>query len=701
MRQSKLIGAIFLLAVICLIPTILYGVSTAYWELNTKSAFTKGEFNNLVMNPRGEIMLGKKVNRISIDEPSLWCAVRDKKDNIYFGSGTGKIYKLNGDQAQEIFSTGELLVTSLAVSKKNEIFAATIPNGKIFKIDRSGKAITFCVLSDMYVWALAYSHKQNILYAATGPTGKIYKIDKDGNVTEFYDTKKPNILCLTLDKNDNLYFGTASPGILYRLSADGKPWVLHDFGDSEIKALALHNETLYIAVNSGVKTLPQEFLDAVRAAAEKVKKESEDEEKAPKPQEPPSPKQPKPVVQSAVYSLAPDNKLKLIYRFPNSYLTDIKVTKDGELLVGTDNTGKVFKIMPASPAGGPDGVSAIPYDFESEQVLALILDSNGELAMAGTGKPGHVFILEEGSPEKAYYTSKVFDAVFPASWGSLAWQATGSLSFQTRSGNTAEVDETWTDWSEGLSASGKVTSPSARYLQFRVNWDKDKDAVLSSVSVAYLIQNQPPRIIEVKIEDQALAGGGENPQSGEIPMPLRFTAKKISWQVQDADNDPLGIRIYYREESEEQWLSVNTDNLIIGNEFLWNTESVPDGKYLFKVEVSDEATNPAGRRLVDEHISAPQLVDNTKPVIKGLEINEKKLVCRGVAEDSFSYINRIEYALDGGEWHLVPSEDGLFDQAAERFNITLANVVVGAHVLVIRTFDALGNMAVARKSFKR
>jgi hypothetical protein len=226
--------------------------------------------------------------------------------------------------------------------------------------------------------------------------------------------------------------------------------------------------------------------------------------------------------------------------------------------------------------------------------------------------------------------------------------------------------------------------------------------VLSEVSVAYLVENQAPKIIELKIENQPAGGGGgeSQPQPGKVTLPPRLTTKKITWQAQDPDNDPFGVRIYYRQENEEHWVLLNPDSLITGNEYIWNTESVPDGKYLIKVEVTDEKANPPERALKDERISLPILVDNTKPVIKELEISEKKLICSGVVEDNFSYINRIEYAIDGGDWHLIYPEDNFFDQPTEQFSFRLGELILGSHIVVVRAFDSMGNMGVAQKTFK-
>ena len=71
-------------------------------------------------------------------------------------------------------------------------------------------------------------------------------------------------------------------------------------------------------------------------------------------------------------------------------------------------------------------------------------------------------------PTSGTFTSRVFDASPRlTAWGALA--ATGNLAgvtFQTRSGDSATPDASWSDW-QSLGAGGAVQSPVRRYLQYR------------------------------------------------------------------------------------------------------------------------------------------------------------------------------------------------------------------------------------------
>ena len=58
-------------------------------------------------------------------------------------------------------------------------------------------------------------------------------------------------------------------------------------------------------------------------------------------------------------------------------------------------------------------------------------------------------------------------------FGSLSWQADlppgSSISFETRTGNVGEPDETWSPWtaSQIEKSAGATASPPARFVQYR------------------------------------------------------------------------------------------------------------------------------------------------------------------------------------------------------------------------------------------
>lgn len=722
MSRQKLLMGIILVLIGSIAILNLYAVNTAYWNINDNTSIRKGDFENLVMTADGNLILGKTVSKIDTKEPSIWSSVRTKKGDVYLGSGSGKIYKLADKKLDEIFSTGEMLITSMLVSDNNEIFAATIPKGKIFKIDTVGKVTgtLFSTLPSGYVWSLTYGPNNQIMYAATGPDGKIYEIDQKGKAKIFYDTKKTNILSMIFDGKDHLYFGTANPGLLYRISFKGKPEVIADFGDTELKSLFCTGKELYIAVNNGTKVTPQDFLNAVQAAATQPEKSSQQpppppkkseiiEEKtestenppAEKPAEEPAqptsppPEQPKALVQSSIYKITPDGLTKEIIMLNNCYLTDIKVNNKGEIFAGTDNSGKIFHI-------DTEGKFSIPFDFEANQVLTFLLDKDDNLDIIGTGGPGAIYQVNNKDAQKGNYLSEVFDAKFVAKWGNFNWKGKGKLSFQSRSGNTAKPDETWGDWSEEKTVSAgewiRPISPATRYFQFKLIWGDNKEAKLEQTALAYLINNQPPKITNFMLGDANPAAPVPQPGQPMPPLVPHSPTKKITWQTADSDGDLIGYHLYYKKEDQKNWILLSGENLIFVNEFNWDTVNLPDGKYQIKIQASDENCNPPDRVLRDEKISLPILIDNTKPEISELKIN--KMVCSGKVTDNLGPIRQIQYSINGNEWRLIYPKDNLLDDRVEEFEFLLPELKKGSHTIMLYGFDEAGNLGVAQQEFE-
>ena len=48
------------------------------------------------------------------------------------------------------------------------------------------------------MWALAFDAKQNALFAATGPDGKLFRIDANGQAQVYFDSDEPHLVSLAL-----------------------------------------------------------------------------------------------------------------------------------------------------------------------------------------------------------------------------------------------------------------------------------------------------------------------------------------------------------------------------------------------------------------------------------------------------------------------------------------------------------------------
>ena len=133
--------------------------------------------------------------------------------------------------------------------------------------------------------------------------------------------------------------------------------------------------------------------------------------------------------------------------------------------MGTGPEGKIFRL------NGDPARATLLSRATARQVTALLRDPGGRIVGA-TSNPGKLFALSGGPAAKGSYESDVRDAGTVASWGVIRWRATaraGQVQLLTRSGNTANPDETWSAWSKPYSSAEgeQIASPNARYLQWR------------------------------------------------------------------------------------------------------------------------------------------------------------------------------------------------------------------------------------------
>lgn len=802
----------FAIALILSLSATAYAVQSASWEINNPDGWRKGEMHGAILAADGSLTMGMTSTKIALagqpitdEDTGFWCNAT-LNNTVYFGSAKGVIYALSArggsasggnqpeNKLEEVFNTGEMLVTTLAANN-GELYAGTIPNGKIFKLDKSGKGTLFCTLpaNGKYIWQLCLDSEGN-LYAATGPEGKIYKIDATGKSAIFYDTKKKNVLSLIFNGKDYFYAGTDDPGIVYRISLKGRPEIVADFGEMEIRSLIYSPEKdeLYIGANKGIKVAPQEFLGLIKQSAQKaavappipgqapkdvtpgdtkptppketphnetpapadkdhgnqhppvppapnhnsapggpnlpkevksqvvispdggitiegapnpvpMQDDGEEQQPMPMPQPipmpdtaaqgnisaPPPPEAPRPPVHCVIYKLA-NGLIKEITAFNDCYIADMKLNSDDVLVVGTDNSGRIYYVF-------QNGKFFIPYDLDASQALTLVMDKNNQLSAVGSGKKAAVYLVRADLALKAEFTADVWDARFPSKWGNFSFKGQGTLTLQVQSGNTAKPDETWSDWSEPLAAKAGETvrpiAPAARFFRAKLVWDS-KDTVIKEIIQNYLVHNQQPKIMGFNI-----APAQPLPPTGVIQ---RLPFKKMNYQVRDPDGDALAYRIYYRAENQKAWILLNQEfpgGLIFQPEFNWMTDSLPDGRYFIKLEATDEKVNPNGTELKDEKISEAVVVDNSKPDIT-IAV-DKALVCSGQVTDTLSQIRRIEYSLDGGKWEAVFPADGIMDSNSEDFKFTLAVTANGFHSIAVRAYDESGNMGLGQIEFER
>ena len=725
------------LIVIFLSAATVQAVKTDRWELKSSQDFMRGKLQQLIVTSNGELRLGYGCTKLGEFAKEIWCSAVNHDGVVYFGTGSpAEVYALGKDgRTTKLFEADSIAVTAVALDSRGNLYAATMPEGKIYKISTTSKTVAvkidepFCKLRAPYVWSLIVD-KQDRLFAGTGPDGKVFRIGADGKAEEWYAAEDSSILCLAFDADGALLAGGSERGLLYRITEKGKGVVLHEFAEDEVKALAVNGSEVYIGVNRQKVKRPRgaarrpsaaEFEDLTQqltgqfgavVTATTMGRERET---------PPEARLAN-LLAGNLYVRHTDGRVDRLANWDNESVLDVKVEGDGAALVGMSGQGRVYRVRDSQNW-------ELLFDFDEQQALTLAV-RDGKLAFVGTGNIGNAYGIDGQKAHNGELTSEMHDCRFLTTWGNLSWMGTGAITVATRTGNTALPDSTWSAWSEPVKTSPtKVTSPHARFIQVRAQLGATPDPVLESLDLYYRMQNQKPEVLSVDIGDKpkvsaekpksdlpndsksddsdaesaataALQRVSSVPKTEEARPKPASPIKEIHWQASDKDGDTLVYRLFYEADGDGAWVPAFLDKPLKKMEYSWNTESIPDGWYRIKVVASDEDSNPAGEALTDEKISELVKVDNTRPQVQQLAYDPVGGILKGTARDNLSLIRYLEYSVDGGEWKFFAPKDGVFDDREEAFEVKIGPLPADLHFIAVRATDEDGNIGVEKASVR-
>src|SRR5580700_6655669 len=460
-----------------LLYTSSFAVKTERWELKSSTDFMSGKLEQLIVTSDGELRLGYGSTKLGEFAKEIWCSVVDRDGTIYFGTGSpADVYALARDgKTTKLFETDSIAVTALALDTHGNLYAATMPEGKVYKISTSARAADvkaegepFCRLRAPYVWALVMDAEAH-LFAGTGPDGKIFRIGPDGKAEEWFATEDSNIFCLAFDADGALLAGGSDRGLLYRIAEKGKGVVLHEFAEDEVKALAVNGNEVYIGVNRQKIKRPRgaaarrpsaaEFEDLTQQLTSQFGATMTAETMGRERETPPEARLAN-LLAGSLYVRHADGRVDRLANWDNESVLDVKVDGEGAVLVGTSGQGRVYRVRDSQNW-------ELLFDFDEQQALTLAV-RDGKLAFVGTGNIGNAYGIDAHKARDGELTSEVHDCRFLTTWGNLSWMGSGAIAVTTRTGNTALPDSTWSAWAEPVRASpAKVTSPRARFIQVR------------------------------------------------------------------------------------------------------------------------------------------------------------------------------------------------------------------------------------------
>jgi outer membrane protein assembly factor BamB len=674
-----------------------HATTTRFFRQTTVKDFEEGEATSSAVSPPGEVLPGMKVTRVPIDAAFAWSAALSRDGSIgYVGTGDrGQIFAVPtaGDgPAKQLAELDAPWVTALAVRPDGSLLAGSTPGARLFSVDaKSGKVKRVARLPAEHVWALEYDPARAVTYAATGDGGKIFAVDGKGGVRLLWDSGDKHVMALARD-GASLLAGTAGKAIVYRVHANGRAEALQDFDADEVRAIVRGKAATYLAVNDFDK--PAEANQPAPGGPQVAK--GTRIVAGPAPASGAIPRSGAVKARAAVYRLGDEGGIEQLFALADGYFTALFLDRGGNLFAASGSQGKLYRIA-------PDRTVALVADVPERQVLSMLPAGDGFLL--GSGDVGAIYRVRPTKGGEATYLSKVFDAEAPALWGEMWWTGSHDLVLETRTGNTGKPDASWSPFRrveavkqhQGDSAA-RVASPGARYLQYRVALPR-RQSVLQDISIYYLPHNQRARVTEVYLGDVAGAGaggtGGTITAPSTAPVRTHSSTLKLRWKVDNPDGDDLIYKLWCRRQGDTVWRPLAGSDPLTKAEYDWDTDSVADGRYLFRVWASDEKVTPAERALEYEFESPPFLVDNTRPEVSGLVFRGDQIT--GRARDATSVISAIEYAVDGGEWRPAAPEDDLLDDREEAFTARVPKTLApGPHIVNVRAWDQADNVGSAR-----
>jgi sugar lactone lactonase YvrE len=658
---------------------------TRTWEQSSFDDFEKGTANGVAIRSDGALELAPNF-RLLYNTPStyIWAMDTDSEGNVYVAAGSpARVYRITPDgRAGIIFAPQELQVQALVVNASGVIYAATSPDGKVYRIEHKepptskkkkgnkkdeepepaptsqedglkapqapaaidtsfSPAIVFNP-ETKYIWDLALDSQGN-LFVATGDRGEIFKVSNSGEHALFFKSDEAHIRVLAFDHQGNLIAGSDGSGLVYRISPAGEAFVLYSAPKKEITALAVDAQGNIYAAGAGEKksqapstaptVQPIPIPVSPSSAAEKTLGSSIVIG--------PSSSPASSILSSSsvntsggseVYKIAPDGSPLRVWSSHDDLVYALGFDHNGTLLAGTGNRGRIVAIT------GEDQYTDL-LKASANQVTAFAKAPGGGL-YASTSNFGKLFVLGPGASGEGSYDSDVFDAHIFSRWGRAEVRSRGNIDFFARSGNVDNPDRNWSPWEKvNLLQETSIGVPSARFVQWRaVLHDGSTATRLDSVVLNYLPKNVAPQIDDIAVQvGTRYSAGQKAPASDNVVSATVSTSGSGGSSRYDTspsgvhDKDAVSVRWNAHDDNDDDMLYAlyyrgDEDSrwLLLKKDiedrfYTFDSSLLPDGGYIVKVVVSDAPSHSPHDALTSEKQSERFEVDTTPPVIEGLK----------------------------------------------------------------------------------
>jgi hypothetical protein len=580
-------------------------VGTRRFSLSKAADFKGGDLKGVAIDAAGHVRAGFNLGSVPVSQGSaIWAALPMSDGSVLLGTGNeGKLLKLAGGTVSVLAETKALVITSFAEAWAGAVVMGSLPDGKVLKWDR-GKLTDLATLKGTeHVWQVAYDSKKKALFAATGPEGKLYRITETGDAQVYFDAPEQHLMSVAVAPDGTVYAGASDKAKLYKITAPGKASVLYDFDRTEVRAIAVNKQGEVFAIANEIKTGSQAPSRANRADGTPAA---------------PAGGAPKTKGKGTLYKFGADGAPDQLLDDSDEHYTSLALAEDGRPYVGTGVEGRVYTVDASHN-------SALVADVDERQVSALLLAGKERLVIGsdpavvhpvkGIGGADAVWtskVLDAGL--RARFGKLDWEASGPIQISTRTgntkepddtWSA-WSAGFD----KPALIDSPAARY---LQVRGRFAAdPNAVLSEIDVSFVTDNlRAVITSVTAKDADSEGG--------DDTLRASGGPVTRKPETTIALSWKVDNpdkddLRYRLQFRQ---LGSNSWFDLLKPQEKLTKET--------YSWDTSDLPEGRYRLRLVATDELSNPPDRVTRDAMESSVILVDNTPPVVEGLKLVGKRV----------------------------------------------------------------------------
>lgn len=232
-----------------------FAVGTRRVAIRSADAFSEGELEGVSVDSSGVLRPGYDLGEVPVkDATTVWSALDLGGGTLLLGTGNdGKLIEYSKAGAKVVADSDALVLTSMCKGFGGRVFVAALPGGKILEYAQGKLKDWITLPEDAQIFQLAFDAANQVLFAATGPDGKLYRIGADGKAQIYFDAPEQHLASVAVSKRGVLV-GTGDKGKLYEVSAPGRSRVVYDFGMTEVRAISVAANGDVYAIANDIKS---------------------------------------------------------------------------------------------------------------------------------------------------------------------------------------------------------------------------------------------------------------------------------------------------------------------------------------------------------------------------------------------------------------------------------------------------------------